>query len=171
LREAGVSRYHHNLETSRSLFNEVCTTHTYDERINTIKRAQKQGMEICAGGILGVGETDEQILEMAVDLKELDVDAIPLNFLVPIKGTPYGDIQTLTPSKCLKIIAFFRYFLPKKQIIVCGGREKNLSELHPLIFYAGASGTMTGNYLTTEGRTLNDDLAMLKQLGLETAEK
>ena len=171
LREAGVTRYHHNLETSRSLFKEVCTTHTYDERIDTIKSAQRQGMEICAGGLFGIGETDEQILEIAIELKELDVDAVPLNFLVPIKGTPYGEIQTLSPAKCLKIIAFFRYFLPRKQIIICGGREKNLEELHPLIFYAGASGTMTGNYLTTEGRSLDDDLAMLKQLGLEVAVK
>lgn len=171
LKDAGVTRYHHNLETSRSLFNEVCTTHTYDERIETIKAAQRQGMEICAGGIFGIGETDEQILEISLDIKELDVDAIPLNFLVAIKGTPYELINTLTPAKCIKIIAFFRYFLPQKQIIICGGREKNLKELHPLIFYAGASGTMTGNYLTTDGRSLDDDLEMLKQLGLEVVEK
>ena len=128
-------------------------------------------MEICTGGIFGIGETDEQILEIALDIKELDVDAIPLNFLVAIKGTPYESINTLTPSKCLKIIAFFRYFLPHKQIVICGGREKNLKELHPLIFYAGASGTMTGNYLTTDGRSLDDDLEMIKQLGLEVVEK
>jgi len=170
LKDAGVTRYHHNLEACRSLFSKVCTTHTYDERIDTIKTAQKQGMEICAGGIFGIGETDEQILEIAVDIKALDVDAIPLNFLVPIKGTPYGDIQTLTPTKCLKIIAFFRYFLPHKEIIICGGREKNLKGLHPLIFYAGASGTMTGNYLTTDGRSIEDDLEMLKQLGLGVRE-
>ena len=171
LMEAGVTRYHHNLETSRSLFKEVCTTHTYDERIETIKAAQRLGMEICAGGIFGIGETDEQILEIALDVKELDVDAVPLNFLVAIKGTPYESINTLTPAKCLKIISFFRYFLPQKQIIICGGREKNLKELHPLIFYAGASGTMTGNYLTTDGRSLDDDLEMLNQLGLEVVEK
>ena len=100
-------------------------------------------MEICAGGIFGIGETDEQILEIASYLKDLDVDAVPLNFLVAIKGTPYEAVNTLTPAKCLKIIAFFRYFMPQKQIIICGGREKNLKELHPLIFYAGASGTMT----------------------------
>ena len=171
LREAGVTRYHHNLEASRSLFSEVCTTHTYDERIDTIKAAQRQGMEVCAGGIFGIGETDSQILEIASYLKDLDVDAVPLNFLVPIKGTPYGTFHNLTPAKCLKIIAFFRYFLPQKHIIICGGREKNLKELHPLIFYAGASGTMTGNYLTTDGRSLDDDLEMLKQLGLDVMEK
>ncbi len=171
LRQAGITRYHHNLETSRTLFNEICTTHTYDERINTIKAAQRQGMEICAGGIFGVGETDEQILELALDIKALDVDAVPLNFLVSIKGTPYEQVHRLTPAKCLKIIAFFRYFMPRTEIIICGGREKNLKELHPLIFYAGASGTMTGNYLTTDGRSLDDDLEMLKQLGLEVREK
>ena len=171
LKDAGITRYHHNLETSRSLFKEVCTTHTYDERIGTIRAAKNQGMEICVGGIFGVGETDEQILEIALDIKALDVDAVPINFLVPIKGTPYGTVHTLTPAKCLKIISFFRYFLPRKQIIICGGREKNLKELHPLIFYAGASGTMTGNYLTTDGRSLNDDLEMIKQLGLEVEEK
>ena len=170
LKDAGVNRYHHNLETSRSLFKEVCTTHTYDERIETIKAAQRQGMEVCAGGILGIGETDEQILEMAKDIKALDVESVPLNFLVAVKGTPYGDRHSLTPLKCLKIIAFFRYFLPSKEIIICGGREKNLEELHPFIFYAGASGTMTGNYLTTDGRSLNDDLVMLEQLGFEVRE-
>ncbi len=171
LKDAGVNRYHHNLETSRSLFKEVCTTHTYDERIETIKAAKKQGMEICAGGIMGIGETDEQILEMAADIKALDVDSIPLNFLVAIKGTPYAEKHSLTPMKCLKIISFFRYYLPSKEIIICGGREKNLEELHPFIFYAGASGTMTGNYLTTDGRTMDDDLKMLNQLGFDIRKK
>ena len=171
LREAGVTRYHHNLETGRTLFSSVCTTHTYDERLETIRAAQRQGMEICAGGIFGIGETDGQILEMAVDIKALDVDAIPLNFLVPIKGTPYGEVNRLTPVRCLRIISFFRYFFPEKEIIICGGREKNLRDLHPLIFYAGASGTMTGNYLTTDGRSLDDDLMLLKQLGLEVRGK
>jgi biotin synthase len=168
---SGITRYHHNLETGRSLFNEVCTTHTYDERIETIKAAKKAGMEVCVGGIFGIGESDEQILEFASDIKALDVDSIPLNFLVPIPGTPYGGFNRLTPARCLKIIAFFRFFLPDKEIIICGGREKNLKELHPLIFYAGASGIMTGNYLTTDGRRLEDDLAMLEQMGFGVREK
>ncbi|NLD38043.1 MAG: biotin synthase BioB [Desulfatiglans sp.] len=171
IRGAGITRYHHNLETSRSLFAGVCTTHSYDERIETIRSAKRAGMEICAGGILGIGESDEQILELASDIKELGVDSIPLNFLVPIPGTPYGGMSRLTPIKCLKIIAFFRYFLPDKEIIICGGREKNLKELHPLIFYAGASGMMTGNYLTTDGRTLEHDLALLDQMGFGVREK
>jgi biotin synthase len=168
---SGITRYHHNLETSRSLFNEVCTTHTYEERAETIRAAKRAGMEVCAGGLFGIGETDEQIFELASDIKALDVDSIPLNFLVPIPGTPYGRLNRLTPIRCLKIIAFFRYFLPDKEIIICGGREKNLKELHPLIFYAGASGMMTGNYLTTDGRSLDDDLALLSQLGFSVREK
>jgi biotin synthase len=165
IRASGITRYHHNLETSRSIFGDVCTTHTYEERAETIRAAKRAGMEICAGGLFGIGETDAQILELAADIKGLGVDSIPLNFLVPIPGTPYGGMNRLTPVKCLKIIAFFRYYLPDKEIIICGGREKNLKELHSLIFYAGASGIMTGNYLTTEGRTLEDDLALLGQLG------
>jgi biotin synthase len=171
IRASGITRYHHNLETSKSLFSGVCTTHTYEERAETIRAAKRAGMEICAGGLFGIGETDEQILELAEDLKMLDVDSIPLNFLVPIPGTPYGGLNRLTPVKCLKIIAFFRFFLPDKEIIICGGREKNLKELHPLIFYAGASGMMTGNYLTTDGRTLEDDLALLEQMGFGVREK
>lgn len=171
LKEAGITRYHHNLEASRSLFSEVCTTHSYEDRVNTIKAAQRQGMEVCAGGIFGIGETDDQILEIAIDLRELDVESIPLNFLVSIKGTPFEKINTLTPIKCLKIIAFFRYFLPQKEILICGGREKNLKELHPMIFYAGASGMMTGNYLTTDGRSFDDDLLLIKQLGFEVRQK
>ncbi|NLA74272.1 MAG: biotin synthase BioB [Deltaproteobacteria bacterium] len=168
---SGITRYHHNLETSRSLFKEVCTTHSYDERVETIKAAKRAGMEVCAGGLFGIGETDEQILELARDIKALNAASVPLNFLVPIPGTPYGKASRLTPNRCLKIIAFFRYFLPDKEIIICGGREKNLGELHPLIFYAGASGIMTGNYLTTDGRRLEDDLALLEQMGFGVREK
>lgn len=171
LKKAGITRYHHNLEAGKSLFPDVCTTHSYEERVNTIRSAQKQGMEICAGGIFGIGETDEQILEMAVELKDLDVESVPINFLVAVKGTPFEKMHNLTPLKCLKIISFFRYFLPEKEIIICGGREGNLKELHPFVFYAGASGIMTGNYLTTDGRTLDGDLEMISHLGFEVREK
>jgi len=171
LKAAGVTRYHHNLETSRSYFPEVCTTHTYDERIETIIEAKKLGMEICSGGIFGIGETDDHILEFALTLRELDVDSVPLNFLIPIKGTPFESMHNLTPLRCLRIIAFFRYALPDKEILICGGRDQNLGELHPLVFYAGASGIMTGNYLTREGRTLDRDLDMLRTLGLRPRNK
>jgi biotin synthase len=170
LKEAGISRYHHNLETSRSNFKEICSTHNYDDRIETIHSAKSAGLSVCAGGIFGIGEIDEQILELALTLKELDVDAIPINFLTPIKGTPLEKANNLTPLRCLKIIALFRYVLPKKEIIVCGGRENNLRNLHPMVFYAGASGVMTGNYLTTKGRSLQDDLEMLAELKLRVRE-
>ncbi|MCP3874246.1 MAG: biotin synthase BioB [Desulfobacteraceae bacterium] len=166
LKQSGVTRYHHNLEAARSHFDTICTTHTFDQRINTIKAAQKAGLSVCAGGIFGMGESNDQILEMALELKNLGVDAIPLNFLSPIPGTPLEKISNLTPLKCLKIIALFRYVCPDKEIIICGGREANLGMLHPLIFYAGSSGIMTGNYLTTDGRQMENDLEMLKQLQL-----
>ena len=166
LAAAGVSRYHHNLETAKSHFPRICTTHTFDQRIDTIKAAKKAGMSICSGGIFGMGETGEQILELALELKGLDVDAVPLNFLSPIPGTPLEKTDHLTPLRCLKIIALFRYVLPDKQILICGGREANLGLLHPFIFFAGASGIMTGNYLTTHGQALENDLDMLEQLGL-----
>lgn len=167
LKKSGVSRYHHNLETCRSHFDNICTTHSYDDRVNTIKEAKKAGMSVCAGGLFGVGETMDQVLELALDLKELDVDAVPVNFLTPIKGTPLEDNPSLTPLECLKIICLMRYLLPDKDIIICGGRLINLKMLHSLVFHAGASGIMTGNYLTTEGNQLKEDLDMIQQLGFE----
>lgn len=166
LAAAGVSRYHHNLETARTHFSSICTTHTFDQRIETLAKAKKAGMSVCSGGIFGMGETDKQILELAMELKTLNVDAVPLNFLSPIPGTPLETADLLTPLRCLKIIALFRYVLPDKQILICGGREANLGILQPMIFFAGASGIMTGNYLTTQGPSLENDLDMLDQLGL-----
>ncbi|VBB47934.1 Biotin synthase [uncultured Desulfatiglans sp.] len=164
LKQAGVSRYHHNLESSESFYNQICTTHSFRERFETIQAAKEAGLSVCAGGLFGIGETDQQVLELALTLKALNVDAVPLNFLTPIPGTRLQDAHYLTPLRCLKIIAIFRYVLPDKEILICGGREANLQELHPLIFHAGASGMMTGNYLTTKGRTLDQDLSLLDQL-------
>ncbi len=166
LKNAGITRYHHNLETSESFFNKICTTHTYDERVTTIKEAKKLGFSVCSGGIFGIGETDEHVLELALAIKSLDVDSVPINFLSPVKGTPLEKADNLTPMRCLKIIALFRYVLPDKEIIICGGRRDNLKSLHPMIFHAGASGIMTGNYLTTKGLSLDDDLEMLNELKL-----
>ncbi len=168
LKESGVTRYHHNLETARSHFDDICTTHSFEDRVNTIKLAKAAGMSICSGGIFGIGETDDQVLELALELKALDVDAIPLNFLTPIPGTGLEGKTELTPLRCLKIISLFRYVLPDKDIFICGGRQLNLKMLHPYIFHAGASGIMTGNYLTTDGQGLNDDLEMIQQLGFKT---
>ena len=167
LKNAGVTRYHHNLETAESHFKKTCTTHTFKDRVDTIKRAQKAGFEICSGGIFGIGETNRQVLELALELKRLKVDAVPLNFLSPLPGTRMEGLSNLTPLKCLKIIALFRYVLPEKDIFVCGGRQLNLKQLVPYIFHAGASGIMTGNYLTTQGASLEDDIEMITQLGFE----
>ncbi|OQY58293.1 MAG: biotin synthase BioB [Desulfobacteraceae bacterium 4572_88] len=164
LKKAGITRYHHNLETAESFFDQICTTHTYYERVDTIKTAKAAGLTICSGGVFGLGESDGQVLEMAMTLRELEVEAVPLNFLVPIRGTAKENSYELTPLRCLKIISMFRYVLPDRDIFVCGGREANLKELHPLIFHAGANGIMTGNYLTTIGRKLEDDLSLLDQL-------
>ena len=171
LKEAGVSRYHHNLETAKSHFDQMCTTHTFQERIDTIMNAKNAGLSVCSGGVFGIGEIDEQVLELALQLRELDVDCIPLNFLVPIEGTSLKNRHELTPMRCLKIISIFRYVLPNKEILICGGREDNLRNLHPFIFYAGASGIMTGNYLTTSGRTLQKDLDLIEELEFTTRNK
>jgi biotin synthase len=171
LRDAGVDRYHHNLEAAGSLFPEVCTTHSFEARVETIRRAKQLGFSVCAGGIFGIGETDTQVLELALTLRDLSVDAVPVNFLVPIPGTPFEGTSPLTPLRCLKIIALFRYVLPTTEIIICGGREANLKDLHPLVFFAGASGIMTGNYLTAAGRKPEDDLETIQRLGLTVKRK
>lgn len=171
LKSAGVSRYHHNLETAESFFKQTCTTHRYEDRTATVQAAKAAGLQVCSGGIFGIGESDDQVLELALALRDLDVDAVPLNFLVPIPGTPMEKGAHLTPLRCLKIIATFRFVLPDKEILICGGREANLKQLHPLVFYAGASGVMTGNYLTATGRTLGSDLEMLEQLGMTVRER
>lgn len=164
LAAAGCVTYHHNLETARSFFPEICTTHDYEEDIETVRLAKAAGMKVCCGGILGLGESLEQRVELAETLRELDVDSIPLNFLNPVKGTPLENCRSLTAMDCLRAITMFRFFLPEKPISVCGGREVNLRELQSWIFMAGASGTMIGNYLTTSGRDRVVDLQMLEDV-------
>ncbi len=171
LRNAGVSRYHHNLEAPESHFPNICSTHSYEDRVKTIKKAKQAGFSICAGGVFGTGESDEQVLEMSLALKGLQVDAVPVNFLTQVKGTPLQNYAQLTPLRCLKIIALLRYVLPDKEIIICGGRKDNLKRLQSMIFYAGASGIMTGDYLTTKGNSLEEDLELLAQLGLSVRKK
>jgi biotin synthase len=171
LKKAGVSRYHHNLETAKSHFPNMCGTHTYEERVNCVLNAKRAGLSVCSGGIFGVGETDEQVLELALALRDLHVDAVPINFLVPVEGTPMAHYKKVSPLRCLKIISLFRHVLPNTNILVCGGRETGLGNRHSQIFEAGANGIMTGNYLTTEGRTLEKDLEMLNRLGLKARAK
>ena len=167
LRDAGLERYHHNLETSRRFFPQVCTTHTYDDRLTTLCTARDAGLEICSGGLFGLGESDEDRVDLALELRSLDAASIPLNFLTPIEGTPLEDAPPLPPRKILEIIAMFRFAFPDKDIKVCGGREANLRDLQSWIFYAGANGAMVGNYLTTTGRPAEQDLQMIEDLGLE----
>jgi biotin synthase len=132
-----------------------------------VRRAKELGLYVCSGGIFGMGESAAQRVELVMTLRELDVDSIPINFLNARPGTPLEKANYLTPIVCLKIIATFRFLLPTKELLVCGGREVNLKDLQPLIFAAGANGTMLGNYLTTKGRAPEEDMQMIKDLGLE----
>jgi biotin synthase len=168
LKKAGLKRYHHNLETAESFFKKICATHTFKERLKTISNAQKAGLEICCGGIFGLGETKKQRLELAFTIKKLNVDSVPLNFLTPAPGTPLEKQKPLPPLEILKTIAIFRMILPDKDIRVCGGRETNLRATESLMFWAGANATMIGNYLTTRGHDPEYDLQMIKDLGLKT---
>ncbi|GFO59921.1 biotin synthase [Geomonas silvestris] len=168
LRDAGMDTYHHNLETAESFFPNICTTHPYNDDVETVRAVKKAGVKVCSGGIFGLGESAAQRVEMAFTLKELDVDSVPLNFLNPIEGTRLEGANNITAQECLKTIALYRFILPDKRITVCGGREKNLRDLQSWIFFAGANGTMIGNYLTTLGRNVAVDLKMFEDLGLET---
>lgn len=170
LKDAGAGTYHHNLETSRSFFPQVCTTHSYDDDIATVRVVKEAGLRVCCGGILGLGENVQQRIELALTIRELGVDSVPLNFLNPIKGTRLGEASFITPLECLQAIALFRLILPDRQISICGGREHNLRDLQSWIFFAGASGTMIGNYLTTCGRSAVEDRIMLQDLNLTVEE-
>ena len=167
LGDAGLTRYHHNLETAEGYFPLVCTSHSYQERVKTIRAATKAGMEVCAGGIFGLGETPQQRVELACALRELDVESVPLNFLNPVRGTPAGGYTLVPPLEILKIIALFRFVLPAQDIRVCGGREAGLRTLQPLMYLAGANATMAGSYLTTGGRNPDVDLQEIRDLALE----
>ena len=169
LREAGCECYNHNLESSRRFFPQVCTTHTYEERLQTIEHLKQAGIKICSGGILGMGETREDRCDLAFSLRELGAHVVPINILNPIQGTPFGHNEPLAPLEILKSIACFRFILPRQEIKIAGGRTVNLRELQSLIFLAGASALMVGNYLTTLNQPVEKDLQMLKDLGLDPA--
>jgi biotin synthase len=158
--------YHHNLETARSHFGNVCTTHTFDEQLETIRTAKRLGMKLCSGGILGMGETPEQRVELAETLRDLGVDCVPMNFLNPRPGTPMADVRAITPDECLAAIAVFRLMMPAAHVFVMGGREVNLGDRQHLIFRAGANGTMVGNYLTSAGRAPDQTVGMVEAQGL-----
>jgi biotin synthase len=167
LKGAGLECYNHNLESSRRFFPEVCTTHSYEERVQTIRYLKQAGIKICSGGILGMGETRDDRCDLAFSLKELGVHVVPINILNPIEGTPMGRRESLPPWEILQSIACFRFILPRQEIMVAGGRTVNLRDLQPMIFMAGASALMVGNYLTTLNQPVEKDLQMLKDLGLD----
>lgn len=165
LHEAGVTSYHHNIETSKRNFPNICTTHTYEQKIETLKLVKKEGMCACSGGIIGMGETWEDRLDMAVSLAELGIDSIPINALMPIKGTPLENQPRLTEDEILRTIAFFRYINPEANIRLAAGRAL-LTNDGELAFQSGASATITGNMLTTVAcATIRSDKQMLENLG------
>ncbi|WP_281890165.1 biotin synthase BioB [Paenibacillus sp. YYML68] len=166
LKEAGVDRYNHNLNTSKQNFGNITTTHTYDDRVSTVEKAKTAGMSPCSGCIIGMGETLEEIVEMAYALRELDADSIPINFLNPITGTPLQDRRDLNPRHCLRVLALMRFINPSKEIRVAGGREVNVRSLQPLSLYA-ANSVFVGDYLTTEGQEASADHQMIEDLGFE----
>jgi biotin synthase len=162
-----VECYGHNLESSRRFFPQTCTTHTYDDRIETIAYLKKAGIKICSGGIIGMGETREDRCDLAFSLKEIGANVVPINILNPIKGTPFENNTPLPVLEILKTIAGFRFVLPRKEIMIAGGRTVNLRDAQSMIFMAGASALMVGNYLTTLNQPVEKDLQMLKDLGLD----
>jgi len=166
--DAGVERVNHNLNTSEDYYHEVCTTHTYKDRVDTLEAVKRAGLSPCSGGILGMGETEDQIVDLAFSLRALDVDSIPLNFLIPIAGTPLGGVEYLTPQKCLAILCLFRLVNPSKEIRVAGGREYHLRSLQPLALYV-ADSIFIGDYLTTRGELPQRDLQMLADAGFVAA--
>lgn len=167
LKKAGLKKYHHNLEAARSFYAEVCTTRTYDENAAAVRAAQDAGLEVCCGALFGMGETRSQRVELLLELRSLGVKNVPVNYLNPIPGTAFEKREKMSPMEALKTIAIARMLMPDAEIRVCGGRLETLDELQPLMFAAGASGLMIGNYLTTRGREVKDDLSLIETLGLE----
>jgi biotin synthase len=169
LREAGVQRVHHNVETARGYYDEVSTTVRYEGRLRTIQAVREAGLETCVGGILNLGETPEQRVEMAFELAEIDPTSVPINLLNPRPGTKFGDREFMDPWEAVKWVAIFRLVLPGALFRLCGGRVENLRELQPLAVKAGVNGVMMGNFLTTLGNTPDEDREMFEELGLNVA--
>ncbi|MCH7978119.1 MAG: biotin synthase BioB [Acidobacteria bacterium] len=164
LRDAGVDRINHNLNTSEDRYGDVCSTHTFQDRTETIEAVKRGGISSCSGGIVGMGESDEQIVDLVFSLRDMDIDSIPVNFLIPIPGTPLAGIEYLTPQKCLAILCLFRLVNPSKEIRIAGGREFHLRSLQPLGLYV-ADSIFIGDYLTTRGEVPEADMQMLQDTG------
>jgi len=169
LKEAGLKVFHHNLEASRSFYGAIVSTRTFDDNVATVNAVKEAGLKICCGGIFGLGESMEQRIELLLELASLDVDRVPINFLIPIEGTGLEDRPLLPPLEALSIIALARLILPHKEIVIAGGRERVLGQLQALVFFAGANALLVGNYLTTAGRSVEDDEALVQACGLRVA--
>jgi biotin synthase len=167
LKEAGVECYGHNLETSRRFFPQTCTTHTFEDRLQTVGHLKRAGIKICSGGIIGMGETRADRCDLAFELQAIGANVVPINVLNPIPGTPFANNDPLPVLEILKTIACFRFILPRQEIMVAGGRTINLRDAQNMVFLAGASALMVGNYLTTLNQPVEKDLQMLKDLGLD----
>lgn len=171
LKSLGVKRYNHNLETAKSYFSKICKTHSYDDRVNTAKIVKEAGLELCSGGIIGMGESPLQRLELAFSLADLDPDEVPVNILIPREGTPLIDISKnnsgLSNDDIIKTIAVWRFIMPKTILKIAGGREVHLGDDGKYILQAGANGIISGGYLTTGGNRHNKDIEMIKEIGLK----
>ncbi len=164
LAACGVSKVNHNLNTSPEFYEQICTTHTYQDRVATLRAVREAGLELCSGGIIGMGERDEDVVRMAFELRELEVESIPLNFLIDIAGTPLANTSRLTPRYCLKALAMFRFVNPRSELRIAGGRELHLGSLQPLGLYA-ANSVFVGDYLTTKGQAPEADYRMIEEMG------
>jgi biotin synthase len=169
LKAAGVDRFNHNLETSERYYPEVVSTHGYAERVETVRIARQAGLEACCGGIVGMGESADDVVDLAFALRELDVESCPVNFLDPRPGTPFAGRPRVTPAYCLKVLALFRFLLPRADLRVAGGREVNLRWMQPLALYA-VNSIFTSGYLTTPGAAPSADHQMILDLGFEIEE-
>ncbi len=170
LKEAGVKRINHNLESSRNFFPGIVSTHRWEDRYETIRRIKKVGLSTCSGGIFGMGETDRDRVQLALTYRELEVDSIPLNFLMPIEGTPLANAPGVSPLEALKIIAMFRFTNPKAELRLCGGREQNLRDFHGMAVLM-TNAMMVGGYLTRAGRDIKKDYQLLKDLKVKRKEE
>ncbi|WP_415283523.1 biotin synthase BioB [Candidatus Nitrososphaera sp. FF02] len=167
LKGLGVKRYNHNLEASESYFSKICTTHDFHDRVNTARIVKEAGLELCCGGIIGMGETPRQRLELAFSIAALNPDEVPMNILIGREGTPFADYNLIDPMDAIKAIAVWRFIMPKTILKIAGGREVHLKEKDRLALKAGANGIITGGYLTTGGNKPNKDITMIKEIGLK----
>lgn len=164
LAAAGVDRVNHNLNTSESHHPQICTTHTFNDRVTTVEHVRVAGITTCSGGIIGMGEADDDVIDLALCLRQLAVTSVPINFLIPIPGTPLEQLQELDPRRCLRVLCLFRFLLPWQEIRIAGGREVHLRSLQPLGLYP-ANSIFIGDYLTTPGQAADADLEMIRDAG------